>query len=81
MEPPQMRRVGNLIISILDFLLSFIEASSIEAGVGRGMGIRKTEAGGETYTLSRIWKLRRIMLLFMFLMIDIYQIHKLHQVI
>ena len=31
-----MRRVGNLIISILDFLLSFIEASSIEAGVGNG---------------------------------------------
>ena len=31
-----MRRVGNLIISILDFLLSFIETSSIEAGVGNG---------------------------------------------
>ena len=30
------RRVGNLIISILDFLLTFIEASSIEAGVGNG---------------------------------------------
>ena len=36
MNPPQIRRVGNLIISILDFLLSFIEASSIEAGVGNG---------------------------------------------
>ena len=36
MNPPQMRRVGNLIISILDFLLIFIEASSIEAGVGNG---------------------------------------------
>ena len=31
-----MRRVGNLIISILDFLLIFIEASSMEAGVGNG---------------------------------------------
>ena len=36
MNPPQMRRFGNLIISILDFLLIFIEASSIEAGVGNG---------------------------------------------
>ena len=31
-----MRKVGNLIISILDFLLIFIEASSMEAGVGNG---------------------------------------------
>ena len=48
-----MRRVGNLIISILDFLLSFIEASSIEAGVGNG---DKKDGGrrGDTHPLKNM---------------------------
>ena len=42
-----------MIISILDFLLIFIETSSIEAGVGNGdMDKKDTEAGGETHTLQ-----------------------------